>query len=239
MKKILWLCMIIIFLITLTGCQKYENEYYEMEFTSDGNSLIISSLKKVIDSDVLYIPMKVDNYDVIAISNRGWGTLVPIKKDLIVGVKRYYVPGSIERIVATFFDNVDSDSKIFYCGKVRDVFLFNIKSKYNDEIRTYVPLEFYDEFVEETSEVYRDRVLKANVSYHLNYGEYDYYYIDYYESGEKIKYIPPVPTRDEYEFVGWFVEEECINEWNFDLNLVNISDEIQEIRLYAKWHKVK
>ena len=77
-------------------------------------------------------------------------------------------------------------------------------------------------------------MLKADVSYYLNYDENNYYYIDYYENGEKILYIPPEPQKDGYMFGGWFKEADCVNQWNFDVDTLQITEE-QDIKLYAKW----
>ena len=41
---------------------------------------------------------------------------------------------------------------------------------------------------------------------------------------------PADPTRKNYEFQGWFKEEECINEWNFETDVVD-----GNVRLFAKW----
>ena len=38
------------------------------------------------------------------------------------------------------------------------------------------------------------------------------------------------PTRPNYEFQGWYKEEECINEWNFESDIV-----VCNLRLFAKW----
>ena len=41
---------------------------------------------------------------------------------------------------------------------------------------------------------------------------------------------PVDPTRKNYEFQGWFKEQDCENEWNFTTDLV-----AKNTRLYAKW----
>ena len=69
----------------------------------------------------------------------------------------------------------------------------------------------------------------------LNYEENNYYYIDYYENGEKVMYIPPEPQRDGYSFGGWFKESDCINQWDFDTDILQLNEEAQEVKLYAKW----
>ena len=41
---------------------------------------------------------------------------------------------------------------------------------------------------------------------------------------------PEDPVRASYDFVGWYKEEECINEWNFATDIVR-----KNTRLFAKW----
>ena len=123
--------------------------------------------------------------------------------------------------------------KLFYCGEVTDLGGFYAERGHNE---IYVPAEKYELF--ENALTIKDLVeslFKANVSYHLNYDEVNYYYVDYYENGEKILYIPPIPQRDGYTFGGWFKEAECINQWDFDTDTLQLSEKTQEIKLYAKW----
>ena len=99
----------------------------------------------------------------------------------------------------------------------------------------YVPAEHYEAFENVLSEYYHGSLLKANVSYHLNYDENNEYYIDYYENGEKIAYIPPIPQRDGYTFGGWFKEADCIDQWDFEEDTILLTEEQTDIKLYAKW----
>ena len=87
----------------------------------------------------------------------------------------------------------------------------------------------------------------ANVSYFYNYDEAPncgYYWIDNYDYGNIISYIPENPIREGYIFDGWYKESECINKWDFENDKlpIKICDEnnrtiYQETRLYAKWIK--
>lgn len=87
----------------------------------------------------------------------------------------------------------------------------------------------------------------ANVSYMFNYEDspnHGYYWIDDYDYGTKITYIPENPTRVGYIFDGWYKEEECINKWDFDVDILPdaLCDNhervlFQETILYAKWIK--
>lgn len=48
--------------------------------------------------------------------------------------------------------------------------------------------------------------------------------------GEQTIAKPEDPVRKNYEFAGWFKEEECVNEWHFETDVV-----ITNTRLFAKW----
>lgn len=51
------------------------------------------------------------------------------------------------------------------------------------------------------------------------------------ESGETID-EPTSPAKEGYTFGGWFKEDTCENEWNFDSDIVSA-----QIKLYAKWNQ--
>lgn len=85
----------------------------------------------------------------------------------------------------------------------------------------------------------------ANVSYCYNYEkEFETFFIDDIDGG-KIENIPPVPQRGGYKFIGWYKEKDCINEWNFENDIVpakvynNVGEhQYYETILYAKWEKL-
>ena len=56
-------------------------------------------------------------------------------------------------------------------------------------------------------------------------------------SAQKVAYggkatKPAAPKRNEYEFVAWYREVELINEWKFEIDMVNA-----DMTLYAKWEQ--
>ena len=89
----------------------------------------------------------------------------------------------------------------------------------------------------------------ANVSYMYNYNDspnHGYYWIDDYDYGTHITFIPDNPTREGYIFDGWYKEKECINKWDFETDVLPDIEYInpgypeakyQETILYAKWVK--
>ncbi|PWM72811.1 MAG: hypothetical protein DBX59_05870, partial [Bacillota bacterium] len=81
----------------------------------------------------------------------------------------------------------------------------------------------------------------VNVVYYLNDETDTVHFADDLD-GEKITFIPPEPTREDYIFGGWYKESECITAWDFENDVVpakEYDDEgnylFQETALYAKW----
>lgn len=105
---------------------------------------------------------------------------------------------------------------------------------------TYVPSYAYRNDFSEIS-VY------ANISYMYNFENAEnegYYWVDNFDYGTRIEYIPENPEREGYIFGGWFKESECENIWDFDKDTLpeqKFDEEgkevYQETRLYAKWIK--
>lgn len=85
---------------------------------------------------------------------------------------------------------------------------------------SYYPYKIYKRDYSHIENYYNNGFWKipANVSYFYNYDNAvndGYYWIDDYDYGDKIEYIPKDPVRDGYVFSGWYKETECINRWNF------------------------
>ena len=88
-------------------------------------------------------------------------------------------------------------------------------------------------------------VYKANTTYLFNYEgspNEDVFFINNFERGGLIEDVPYKPTREGYEFGGWYKEPECINKWNFDLDTLPVPEYdsdgeliFNETKLYAKW----
>ena len=63
------------------------------------------------------------------------------------------------------------------------------------------------------------------------------YFIADYNEGDLITYRPEAPTKVGYEFGGWYKEEECITEWNFEEDTFSLEEDQTIMKLYAKWNK--
>ena len=243
MKKLLALALAVVTLLCcLVGCslgeqnKKVIDENFYCKVI-DENNIAIGNVKTYPKSGAVFFPEQIENYTVSKIgfsSGLGFGGNGYFHSSGESGtvIERCYFPRTIKEVSSDYM-KLAGNLKVFYCGEVIDVACLNTEHRASE---IYVPAEKYDLFKNVLSEQYfSGSLLKANVSYHLNYDENNYYYIDYYENGEKISYVPPTPQRDGYTFGGWFKEADCINQWIFDTDTVQISEETQEMKLFAKW----
>ncbi len=241
MKRLIAVLMCFTLFTCLTGCSTAEslpNENFYCKIL-DENNIAIGGLRTYPESGVVFFPEQIEGYTVSKLgfpSGMGFGGNGEFSAYSSGGkfIKRIYVPHTV-KVVDSDYMKPPPELKVFYCGEVIDLAGFE-SGRWGCEI--YLPAEKYELFKvihDDERYTFDSILLKANVSYHLNYDEENYYYVDYYENGEKILYIPPIPQRDGYTFGGWFKEAECINQWNFDTDTLQISEEIQEIKLYAQW----
>ena len=247
MKRLVAVLICCTLFTCLMGCSLGEQnkEVIDENFYSkviDENNIAIGGLKTYPESGVVFFPEQIEGYTVSKLgypSGMGFGgsgylspTFYDEDGESILRLKRCYFPHTIKKTTSDYGKYLDY-VKVFYCGEVIDLGCFYVERGDNE---IYVPAEKYELFKNSlTTKDLGESLLKANISYHLNYDEDNYYYIDYYENGEKILYIPPIPQRDGYTFGGWFKEAECINQWNFDTDTLQLSEETQEIKLYAQW----
>ncbi len=109
----------------------------------------------------------------------------------------------------------------------------------------YVSYEYFKTYIE-GRDYYPDTCI-ANVTYNWNYSESEnqgVYWIDDYNYGAKIEYIPDKPAREGYDFDGWYKEAECVTPWDFENDALpqeqRTEDGLliyQETKLFAKWIK--
>ena len=249
MKKKLWKVWIVLILAVMTfmvglfsGCSRDEEwGYFTVKFYNDRETAYITGLTEEGQQQrFLVIPEEIDGVRVSTIGERPllqmWSSLgsADICSDKL---EKLYIPFSI-RIIGGSFRNSPNLMKVV---SIRDDYYINgfeysIKRCYSREV--YIERGYT-----------RDCYVMSNVSYFYNYEteeNYGYYWIDDYDYGSKIEFIPPEPEREGYVFGGWYKEPECINKWDFETDVlpeerteINEDGEeevvYQETKLYAKW----
>ena len=219
------------------GLRLYESEYFIYTVSYETNEIgILGLTDKGKEQEYLVIPETIDG-----------------KKVYSIGC---YTGLEVTRIKETYGDakyaqfKSETLKKIFIASKIKIVPLWS-ESPFVDcpnlEALLYI---FNDAEPVRGRRIYRSAFMSyqmANVSYYYNYETAPndgYYWIDNYEYGEGIEYIPEKPTREGYTFGGWYKESECVNVWDFETDRLpetQYNEEKQEIyqetKLYAKWIK--
>ena len=247
-KKILRILMITILVSTTlmlcacSGCTRNEEwGYFTVKFYDDRETAYITGLTELGKQQrFLVIPEEIDGVKVYTIGERpplqmwssiGWADMCSEK------LEKVYITSSVH-IVSGSFRNSPNLMKVV---SINDDYYINgldysIKKCYSREV--YLDRGYT-----------RDCYIMSNVSYFNNFETEEnngYYWIDDWEYGSKIEFIPPEPEREGYTFGGWYKEPECINKWNFESDVLpeertEMNEEgeeevvYQETRLYAKW----
>ena len=245
-KFIITLITLIIICITSLGCdedwftnffvKRANNALLESEYfiyicdEEDGVAQIMGLTDKGKEQEYLIIPEKIEGFSVTHIGYGNGIFATAIIEKFGVG----HANLQSENLKKVFFiNNVIIDEgfgKLLDCPLLEGVFF--ISEKYYRLPLSYSNINGWNQVV-------------SNVSYFYNYDiapNDNYYWIDNYDYGEKIEFVPPEPTREGYIFDGWYKESECINKWDFGVDTLpqaqydeNEKQVYQETKLYAKW----
>lgn len=190
----------------------------------------------------LVVPAEIDGYKITVISSNRMGSFFDrykAKKIFIPGNNFYFsgeyilFPRAAKRILLS--KDSDSYDRGFYHGEkisvnleTRDKFPYNIGYLYVAKTKLK---EFEDKYLPLNEETF---FFAANISYFYNFDDAPndgYYWIDDLDEDQKIQTIPPNPTREGYEFGGWFIDNNCTTAFKFDTYIKGD----MELNLYAKW----
>ena len=250
MKKKLWKAWIVLILAVMTlvvglfsGCSRDEEwGYFTVKFYDDRETAYITGLTEEGQQQrFLVIPEEIDGVRVSTIGERP-----PLQMWSSIGaadicsekLEKVYFPTSVYIVAGSFRNSLNFTKAMIIANEA-------VNGLDEAQITRYYSNKVYLGFTAHSQE-YNGR---ANVSYFYNYEtekNYGYYWIDDYDYGSKIEFIPPEPEREGYTFGGWYKEPECINKWNFETDVLpeertEINEEgeeevvYQETKLYAKW----
>lgn len=236
----LMFCMSLSFVGCDRECQILESDYYiyQVDYVSDDIG-IIGLTAKGKEQEYLIIPETINQKKVTNIRNAMF--------DIEIAREKYENPKNInydsKKLKKVFF--VTSDIEIITGWLLPEIF----NRSRNPSFEAWFCISNKNKSAD--YDFYRTSFLSlektANVSYYYNYENSPndgYYWIDNYEYGERIEYIPENPLRDGYAFGGWYKESECTNIWYFERDTLpqaqydeNGKKMYQETKLYAKWIK--
>ena len=199
----------------------YEGVTYMPTYAGPKGHYHVMRLSESVDGrEVIYVYDRVNGVPVYDLDLTG---MVGATLSSQTYVNRIYIPWSIDRTEIEVAKNVG----LIICAST------NIRNHENIEHDGIViPKVTYDQ-ISNPGDL--SRCIPANVAYLFNYDEAPnegYFFVDLSEEPGKLTKPPYNPIRKGYTFGGWYTEPECINEWNFDESISEIS---AELRLYARW----
>lgn len=252
MKKI-YLLFITFILLIVTSCSQgpadviYESGFFQykiMDLNSDGNKevLIMGLSEEGKQQTTIVIPVKIDGYEVTTLGHY-YGFLGRQGVFESEKLKVIYITNNITNIEnELLFDSVSLEK--IYTGNFKSL----IGAKWLELVLNSNQLFLSNLLYNQTYQFFLNynalnKCNIANVLYDLNYGENNIFMVDDCD-GTTVNVIPPTPYRKGYEFAGWYKEPECINEWEFENDIVPTKEYdknreyiLKETKLYAKWEK--
>lgn len=248
---------VLIFALAFVSCKddfephyftEYESGYFRYAAYSlmDGKrcAVIVGLTESGLEQEALIFPIELDGREVYGIGYETqantispWAPIIEVGSLESKNLKKLF-----------FLKNpiIDIGTNVDFSSKIKAVY-WNLEEQYQGW--GYNPLittrSYYKKF---NNEVFKN-VIFANVMYMYNYENSPNegcYWIDSYDEG-LITFMPPMPQREGYYFVGWYKEPECINKWDFDVDKTgketkmddnNLDSEYEGIYLYAKWVEI-
>ena len=178
------------------------------------------------EKETLIVPDEIDGKPVIQIGNMtGIGYSYSIN---YAGVWKWiYLPKNIQSCERFTSSELRTKKRlIMACNNLE--YLHNVVRR-----PIYVSEDLYVEYQQEYQKSELNSLVKIADLQYISDGQV--YFIADYDEGETIAYVPEAPEKEGYEFGGWYKEEECENEWNFEEDTFTLAEGQTVMKLYAKW----
>ena len=242
LKILICILLVISMIFCIVGCVNREVEIdgvtYELHNLDGEKFYYIGHISSTGDNSPLYIPDEINGIPVIGI---GHSAMVGNYSITISGIEKIYFPWSI---------NYSPHRQITYIAGTEYIISASTTTLIDELDKAHIfiiPNEFYEKKVKHRASLNNiNCTVPGNVSYFFNYDNNPndgYFFVDLIEETGKLTKPPYDPKRDGYKFAGWYKEEGCTNQWNFETDTVTINFDkngeriYEEIKLYAKWEQ--
>lgn len=212
--------------------------------TDEGHCRIIGLSEEGKQKDVIIFPSVLDGYIVDGLA-ADWALGRSSGEIIITNAEKIFIPSDyMISYLLNFELNPNKDINVYVTGfatlsSLNYYYCECENQEYIDWNQLFVTETAYNRFYSKNGEIMK--LEKANVVYYVNK---EAYFVDDCD-GTIVNVIPPIPYMEGYQFLGWYKEPECINEWDFESDIVDEKeyDEegnyiFKETKIYAKWKKV-
>lgn len=255
MKKIVIIFMFFMFSMCLTGCEINLDEiiikegkiYNNVDFRygylmKDSNRIVEDKYGEYVvitglteegkKKEIVVIPEEIDEKKVTQLGHSNIGHQYIFES---TNLKHCYLPRTLDVVDNASSDYIKEDDAKYYFIDIDNVELLKHCFVKNE---IYVSLELFNKCIdngiidENNESLFSCKIKLANVTFVVD--DTSYFIIDINE-GELISFIPDNPNKEDMEFCGWYKEKECINEFDFDKDIVKLENGIMKI--YGKWNE--
>lgn len=232
---------------------EYESEYYRyaVRTMKDGKkeAYLVGFTELGLEQKYLILP---EEFDGIKLAGLGYVRMLNYGEEHVGDLIHY----NLEKLYLTFERTKENWHPKYAAaslekGSVVEIYPSIIYFSCEGYILAYHLLKGYLDDLKELNKPEDHMTRVANVSYMYNYEGAEnegYYWADSYDQ-TTIDFIPPEPKREGYTFGGWYKEDECVNEWDFENDKlgeeiwVNTKLDYEDYKkeditwLYARWVK--
>jgi hypothetical protein len=232
-KRIICFGLLAVMAFTFAGCEFPANPNYdsknpviETEFfrvqirRGDGYAVVFELTESGKEQEILAVP---DYVEGLPVKQVGWDegyVQIGIRSDKL---KKIYIPHTVEYV-----------TRAVVGGEEETVFIPYGLDYYAYSQKKIVSEEFSNLLIQ--ANCFTENHKAANLTYYYNYEgspNNNYYWIDYI-TGSNLYLNPASPIRENHEFAGWYLESECMTEWDGVLP----TSENKKLNLYAGWNYI-
>ena len=228
MKKIIMIMYMCLFVIFLSSCSNGGTTHISGDFqykinTKTDEVMLIGFSDEGKEKETIVLPTLIDGKKVTTIGHKVWylissgdGTWTADFSG--ASYKNLYIHSfiSVSNVrsgYGLYFTSCDNFKVYLGCNFSNTDLLFTNVKAFD---RCFIP-NFYKN-IEESNII--SKYNSANVVYYLNYkADIKTFFCDDCD-GTKVNVIPPDPYRDGYKFLGWYKEEDCVNQFDFENEII-------------------
>ncbi len=239
-KKIVALGVALVVVFVLSACiDPYRDETNELVYldhfvvqlrADDGYAVIVDYTELGMEQEILVVPAYVDGLPVEQFGSQiGYYGYSKFKSE---NAKKIYFPYTLK-----FFYRACSrrnmpllEESVFATGDAENFDRFSVKV-------SVAPSPFFELRNTESGVTYDGDhyYYEPNLIYNFNYANSPngkYYWIDRIDA-ESVYALPQAPSRESFEFAGWYTDENCTAEWNGEI--VRLPETLE---IYAGWNEI-
>lgn len=224
----IWVCLCLLFVLCACGSKSLDDGvflYTVMRYGDKEQITIYGLTKEGEEREYLLVPEEINGIPVTRIDGYAENKVL----------KKLFIPKSVAS-VNNRLNSIMSERNSFITGNAGYKCIFFHKTYGPYLVSGGADCYYAENAKYETTSLLATHVPKiGDVQYYRNADDpEDIYFVDDLEAGETFGFLPSDPTREGYDFCGWYTEKEGGEPFSFD---GYVKSDKSILRLYARWEK--